>query len=126
MTRINVVSVKDLTNKHLFAEYRELPRIFTAVGKLAPGEGFLDGGYRLGQGHVKFFYNKLTWLLDRYKQLKGELDGRNYNINLETYDSIVSNAERLIEERKGWDVVYNPTPDEKYTNMQRLVERWTK
>jgi hypothetical protein len=26
MTRINVVPVQELTNKHLMAEYRELPR----------------------------------------------------------------------------------------------------
>lgn len=29
MTRINVVDPRDLTDEHLFAEWRELPRVFT-------------------------------------------------------------------------------------------------
>lgn len=35
MTRINVVPVTELTDKHLLAEYRELPRIFGASKKMA-------------------------------------------------------------------------------------------
>lgn len=55
MTRINCVPVEELTDKHLLAEYRELPRIFNLARAVedAPTE------YVLGTGHMKFFYDKL-------------------------------------------------------------------
>ena len=68
MTRINTVPVECLSDKHLLAEYRELPRIFTAVAKIYDSGNQLPTdippNYKLGAGHVKFFYDKLLWLID--------------------------------------------------------------
>lgn len=72
MTRINCVPVEELNDKHLLAEYRELPRIF-ALAKYtydAPKQ------YVLGTGHMKFFYDKLTYLVKRQIQLVAELNKR--------------------------------------------------
>lgn len=64
MTRINCVPVEELSNLHLLAEYRELPRISKLAKKVdnAPKE------YRLGTGHVTFFYDKGLWLKRRFEE----------------------------------------------------------
>lgn len=68
MTRINLTPVSELADQHLMAEYRELPRIFGAVReRLAKGQKFNDipKDFRLGAGHVKFFYDKIGFLFLR-------------------------------------------------------------
>ena len=60
MTRINLVPPEELCDQHLLAEHRELTRIPNAVAK---GKYHLKGQpaeYKLGEGHVRFFFNK--WL----------------------------------------------------------------
>lgn len=60
MTRINLVPVSELSDQHLIAEYRELPRIFNLVlnaqykGKY-PLDFKISDTYLLGTGHVTFF-----------------------------------------------------------------------
>ena len=54
MTRINCIPVEELHDKHLLAEYRELPRVFS----LARGDADIPDTYRMGKGHVTFFYDK--------------------------------------------------------------------
>lgn len=129
MTRINVVPTHCLSDKHLLAEYRELPRVFTAVKKLTEEGRWktydIPYKYKLGTGHVKFFYNKLEWLLARYFLLMRELRRRNVKLNLELYGTISNNAARLIQslpssqQIQGW----KPTPEDMYLNMARLVKR---
>lgn len=72
MTRINCVPVQELNDKHLLAEYRELPRIF-ALAKYTYDAPKL---YCLGTGHMKFFYDKLEYLVKRQIQLVAELQKR--------------------------------------------------
>ena len=76
MTRINsAISPKNLTDQHLIAELRELPRIFTAVNKrIENDQNFNDipEKFTLGTGHVRFFYNKLSFLEIRHLLLKNE------------------------------------------------------
>ncbi len=70
MTRINVVPPEELCDQHLLAEYRELTRIPNTVLR---GKFSLEGqpdDYKLGAGHVKFFYDKLLFLRRRYKKLR--------------------------------------------------------
>jgi hypothetical protein len=42
-------------------------------------EGIPDK-YRMGKGHVKFFYNKLYWLMRRYADVHSECIKRGYNV----------------------------------------------
>ena len=76
MTRINsAINPKNLTDQHLIAELRELPRIFTAVNKRLDKDLSFDDipkEFTLGDGHVKFFYNKLRFLIDRHCFLRFE------------------------------------------------------
>lgn len=127
MTRINVIPVECLSDKHLLAEYRELPRIFTAVAKIYDSGKSLPTdippNYKLGAGHVKFFYDKLIWLHRRYGQLATELKNRGVNLNVDLFESIDDYAFELSirSDQNDW----NPTPDDMYLNMARLAKRAT-
>lgn len=80
MTRINVVPVTELCDQHLLAEHRELTRIPNAIAK---GKYNLAGqplDYKLGEGHVRFFFNKLTFLKRRYDALHDECKKRGFNV----------------------------------------------
>ena len=80
MTRINVVPPAELCDQHLLAEHRELTRIPNAVAR---GRFNLEGqpaDYRLGEGHVRFFFDKLTFLQQRYAALHEECLARGFNV----------------------------------------------
>ncbi|QIW87856.1 hypothetical protein Ab1vBOLIVR5_gp208c [Agrobacterium phage OLIVR5] len=86
MTRINVVPPSELHDKHLVAEYRELPRVFNLVRKAIerkekPDDKRNPKFYTLGPGHVRFFYNKLGYLYSRQIQLCLEMDKRGFKVN---------------------------------------------
>jgi deoxyribonuclease (pyrimidine dimer) len=81
MTRINCVPPEELHYSHLGAEYYELPR---AVGYIiaahqrgeCPDDKRNPKAYTLGAGHVRFFYNKLTYLRKRFALLVAECQRR--------------------------------------------------
>ncbi len=81
MTRINLIPVEELSDQHLMAEYRELPRIVNGVieGKFKPSN--VPEHYILGTGHVKFFTNKILFLAARYRLLFAELQYREFKLN---------------------------------------------
>lgn len=83
MTRINLTPVETLMDQHLMAEYRELPRIFGAVReRFAKKHKFDDipEDFRLGSGHVKFFYDKIGFLVIRQNAIINECLKRGINI----------------------------------------------
>lgn len=128
MTRINLIDPKYLSDKHLLAEYKELPRVFTLVKKydqkdLIALEKSLPSQYTLGKGHVRFFYNKITFLRDRYFYLHQELLARRFNLNEEMYDNIQLMAYNLPACLQN---DYGPTPEDVYLNMARIVHREAK
>ena len=114
MTRINVVPVEELCDKHLFAEYRELPRVFN-LARLCPDA---PKEYTLGKGHVKFFYDKLRFLTNRNKQLIDECLKRGFGI---TYTTPRTIAHRIMEPELYND--YIPTPEALALNRARIAER---
>ncbi len=126
MTRINLVDPSQLTDKHLMAEYRELPRIFTAVLKLqeqgkSPSDVDIPDQYVLGKGHVKFFYNKIGWLRLRYERIRNELVmSRGYDLDKSLWRSVTQNSYNITAD---WNTTYTPTPEEIYLNMVRLCKR---
>ena len=81
MTRINVgIRPVELTNKHLIAEHREIKRIPNCITK---GRFDMRGqpeAFKLGKGHVKFFYDKLGYLKQRYELLYLECLNRGFNV----------------------------------------------
>ena len=108
MTRINVVPPASLTDRHLLAEYRELPRVFGLVAKaVARGETPETVGapprYVLGAGHVKFFYARLEWLRRRFEALVRELRRRGF---APTFASVPAFVAAIPRE---WHGDYRPT-----------------
>lgn len=81
MTRINCgIHPTKLTRQHLIAEHREIKRIPNVIVK---GNYSLDGQpkeFKLGTGHVKFFYDKLLYLRNRYESIYTECVARGFNV----------------------------------------------
>jgi deoxyribonuclease (pyrimidine dimer) len=81
MTRINAsIPPKLLTNKHLLAEHREIKRIPNVVASKGYDPSTIPSEFRMGKGHVKFFYNKQKYLLNRYVELHRECLCRGFNV----------------------------------------------
>lgn len=81
MTRINSgVEPYELSRQHLLAELREIKRIPNAVKNGRYSLKNIPENFKLGTGHVTFFYDKLGYLLHRYTKLRLEAVKRGYNV----------------------------------------------
>lgn len=83
MTRINVIPPRELSDKHLVAEYRELPRLY-ALSQAWRARGFdkdIPAEYTLGKGHVLFFYGRLIFIWKRHWLLCHEMQDRSFTVN---------------------------------------------
>lgn len=81
MTRINAgIPPKQLTNKHLIAEHREIKRIPNVVSKGRYNLKNIPPEFTLGKGHVSFFYDKMGYLKERYISLYNECIARGFNV----------------------------------------------
>lgn len=88
MTRINSnVDPKQLMDQHLMAEYRELPMVLASLRRSLKTQSErevlkkIPPKFTLNTGHVTFFYNKITFLRNRYDRLVNELHNRGYNLD---------------------------------------------
>jgi hypothetical protein len=77
MTRINVVSPKELSNAWLISEYRELPRCI----KQDISTENAPINYVLGKGHVAWARSHLLFLIVRYFKLCAEMRYRGFKVN---------------------------------------------
>ena len=113
MTRINVIPPEHLTDQHLLAEYRELPRVFPLAERALSKEDFAPlPGYVLGKGHVQFFYTRTDYLAARFDALVTELLSRGFKISF-------TSARVPVHPPSGWV----PSPEDVRTNLGRLSER---
>lgn len=114
MTRINLVPVETLMDQHLMAEYRELPRVFTLALKAYGKPTVIPAEYVLGSGHVKFFYNKLKFLVNRQLALIAECKKRGFKISQENIDFIFPDS---------WYNDYSPSEKDIQLSQSRLDEK---
>ena len=88
MVRINLINPKSLSDQHLIAEYNEILMLLGYVKKY-PKPDSIPKKYALGQGHIKFFKNKLLYLKNRHELIKKEMRNRGFfpvkQINLRHY-----------------------------------------
>ena len=115
MTRINLVPPSELCDQHLLAEHRELTRIPNAVAK---GKFNLQGqpmDYKLGEGHVRFFFNKLAFLKRRYDELHQECKARGFNVQYIWPENLPQNAELWAD--------YQATSEALALNRERIALR---
>ena len=123
MTRINCIPPDELTREHLIAEYRELPRVFGLVRRavesgVTPESAFIPETYRLGTGHVRFFYDKLGYVKKRYSELVNEMISRGYNVQYPEPDT-----DGIPDE---WFGDWEPTDKAMGINRSRISERLNK
>ena len=121
MTRINVgIQPEELTDKHLLAEHREIKRIPNCIAK---GKYNMDGipnRFKLGKGHVKFFYNKLLYLGKRYLKLHKECIARGFNV--QNYIKAWNMDDIPIELMND----YYPTKEDRKIVQERINEKLNK
>lgn len=122
MTRINVVPPEELHDKHLLAEYRELPRVFALARAWHDRGGDVEDlpcTYMMGKGHVKFFYDKGLWLFNRQFALYGECLRRGFDVKHDpaaARDDFLSVPADLFND-------WTPTPRALRINRKRIAER---
>ena len=121
MTRINCVPPSELHDKHLLAEYRELPRVFRLAER-----AFARGDhchaqhpvYTLGKGHVLFFYTRLGYLEARFKQIVQEMRDRDF--------MPIWNNTPYVDVSHSWFLYWTPTTEALIINRERLLLRMPK
>jgi deoxyribonuclease (pyrimidine dimer) len=122
MTRINVIPVEELSNQHLMAEWREIFHIPRSLNRTLNSKKGLEperisSEYLLGTGHVYFFFDKMSYLLDRHKKIYRELLRRGYKI---VYKEYLVDPFRRIEYRLK---EYTPSEKDLEVNRKRIREK---
>lgn len=85
MTRINSnIEPKELKRMHLLAELREITMVPAALRRSLRTQSIekvkskIPKQFSLNAGHVTFFYDKLTFLQNRFDALADEMERRGY------------------------------------------------
>jgi len=119
MTRINLVHPSELSTKHLVSEYREIVRVFALARAAQHSMHHVKQPevYTLGTGHVKFFYNRLQFISDRYDSLCAEMLARNFKCNRVPKEDLHQGIERNMFFN------YLPTEEALRINRERILER---
>lgn len=126
MTRVNVVPVDELSDKHLSGEFHEISRVFTLARKRGSAHPKAPTQYTLGKGHVLFFYDKLSWVANRYHSLARELQLRSFmkkresSVDMDRVRKVCDEAREHVPHLFG---NYKPTPEAIALNRQRILER---
>lgn len=132
MTRINIIPTVVLTNRHLVAEYTELPRIAPYLIKTLKNKkpeeikSAIAKQYILGKGHVYFWYDKIPFLLDRFAHLKSEMTARGIKSEIISYEKNCNRFYNLLKHKellKDFFVSYQPTLSEQMVNAERIANR---
>lgn len=125
MTRINLVPPEELMDQHLFAEFREIKMVPKALQRSLNSKSItqvlnnIPSEFTLNTGHVTFFYNKGKYLLERYEQIKKELDRRNVQYNKNSIfdpDCIMVNSLYFYND-------YTPTQEALSIIRERIQDR---
>lgn len=147
MTRLNLVPPSELTDQHLFAEFREikmvpksLQRSLQAAHKrahkgktypIAPAKPYAQNvlydvwssipqAYTLNTGHFSFFYDKGLYLQKRFWALQVELNKRKVNYNK---DSIIDENGIFSSLPTSFFKDYVPTEEALAIVRQRIAEK---
>lgn len=115
MTRINLIPVEELSDQHLIAEFRELPRCVKK--KIDTSDA--PEKYKLGKGHVKWARHHCLFLLGRYADLCKEMKFRGFKLSYDL-DSFLQYVDKLpFEDYQR----YKPTKKDVELSRCRIVEK---
>ena len=115
MTRINLVDPSALSDQHLRAELRELPRVFSSKIDISDA----PERYCLGKGHVKWAKAHPYFIVFRYKDLYKEAMFRGFETSYKPMDLW----------KKFWDSYYGspqPFKDNYEVSVTDLVRSMTR
>ena len=116
MTRINAgIPPRDLSDKHLLAEHREIKRIPNAITSGKAQLENLPTEFTLGTGHVRFFYDKQLYLYQRYCALYVECKRRGFKVT-SFYTAWKGIPDELCND-------WTPTPEDIALIKQRIKDR---
>lgn len=110
MTRINLIPVRELSDQHLIAEYRELPRCLKQDIDVSNAPDI----YCLGKGHMKWARKHDAFLLKRYKKIISEMRKRGFKTN---YDS------ESLKTYVKYNRDYKPTKKDVEVSRKRINEK---
>lgn len=116
MTRINLVEVETLSDQHLLAEYRELPRMASFANKTTKHQKDIPVSFTLNTGHMTFFLDKAEFLEERHQKVTQELLKRKVSLNNPEKFVMVRNARF---QQKQW----KPTTPEISISQKRIQEK---
>lgn len=123
MTRVNLVDPQNLADQHLFAEWREIKMVPAALRrslKTRSKNSIIAGipkSYTLNTGHVTFFFDKMSWLANRYVELECELISRSYDLaDHSTMDIFFKDIPHEFIGGEDWQ----PTASEIAINVERI------
>lgn len=125
MTRLNLIPVEELTDQHLFAEFREIKMVPMSLRRSIAAWGLqgvlriIPQEFTLNKGHVSFFYDKGKYLERRYGQLKAELRNRSYKFN----EQSPLDPEGVFVGRLCLFNDYTPTPAAMTLVRERIAQR---
>ena len=123
MTRVNAgINPRELHRAHLVAELREITMVpasllrslRTRTSKSILKE--IPRSFTLNTGHVKFFYNKMTFLSNRFHLLADEMERRGY-IPDRTRGIAFSDFDPI------WDNNWTPTEKDNDVVRERIALR---
>lgn len=118
MTRINLVPVEELSDQHLIAEYKELPRV---VKQKINIEG-APKKYTLGSGHVKWARLHLIFTLDRYYSVCTEMKQRGFSLNYQPDELYICATKQAYISEYRW-LHYVPTNEDVELSRNRIIEK---
>jgi deoxyribonuclease (pyrimidine dimer) len=117
MTRINLIPTKELSDQHLLAEYRELPRVIKQEHIYI---GDAPDKYVLGKGHVKWAVKHGNFCLSRYYYICEEMKYRGFKVNY-PYEDLAKIAED--KQISLYSKTYFPTEDDIELSRNRIKEK---
>lgn len=123
MTRINIIPPILLCNQHLKAEWTELPRaIDKAAKRVNKRKSFSDvpKNFTMGRGHETFFFNKQTYLINRFESVRDEMLRRGMNVNDEWFwkwKAVYADLPCWLKHN------WQPSMKDKHILVNRLVSR---
>lgn len=114
MTRINLIPVEELSDQHLLAEYRELPRMAKFAGKTVQRKEDIPVTFTLNKGHMTFFLDKAEFLEDRHAEIVEECLRRGINLT----DPKPFTMPRVFEQSD-----WTPSEEEIEVSRERIREK---
>lgn len=115
MTRINLIPVEELSDQHLIAEYKELPRC------IKQDINILDAPriYTLGKGHMKWARRNWYFLLNRFSLICSEMDYRGFKRKYSAKDL----CDYFYSHYKFEKIIYIPSSVDLKISRDRIKEK---